>query len=86
MWEKTGHDEMLVFQPWPVADKSKLAKTSQTLAVSVNGKHRGEVALAADAGQDAIIAAAKEAASKFLTGEIVKTVFVPGRMVNFVIR
>jgi len=86
MWEKLGHSEMLVSQLWPVADESKLARTSQNISVSVNGKHRGAVSVSASASEKEISDAAKIVAEKFLTGEIVKTIFVPGKMINFVIK
>ena len=37
MWEKLGHKEMLVFQPWPTFDSAKLVDTEITIVVSVNG-------------------------------------------------
>lgn len=86
MWEKLGHADMLVFQPWPSYDESKLIKSSVILSVSVNGKFRGTIDVAAAASQDEIVAAAKVVAEKFLTGEIVKTIVVPNKMVNFVIK
>ena len=86
MWEKMGHSEMLVFHPWPIADESKLARTSQNISVSVNGKHRGTVQVSVTATENEISDAAKIVAEKFLTGDIVKTIFVPGKMINFVIK
>jgi len=85
MWEKTGHADMLVFQPWPVADESKLVATTITLGVSVNGKNRGEFTVAADAPESEITAAAQATAAKFIT-TIVKTIVVPGKLVNFVVK
>ena len=86
MWEKLGHKDMLVFEPWPVADESKLVKSTVKMAVSVNGKHRGEITIAADAPESDIVDAAQSAAEKYITGDIVKTIVIPGRMVNFVIK
>jgi leucyl-tRNA synthetase len=86
MWEKIGRKDMLVFQPWPTADESKLKRVSVTVAVSVNGKHRGEVTVASDADEATAVAAAKLVAEKYLTGEVVKTIVVPARMINFVVK
>ncbi|MCL2748564.1 MAG: leucine--tRNA ligase [Alphaproteobacteria bacterium] len=86
MWEKMGHREMLVFEPWPVADESKLVKSSVTVSVSVNGKHRGEVQVPVAATENEVSTAAHAVAEKYITGEIVKTIFVPGRMINFVVK
>ncbi len=86
MWEKLGNKEMLVFHSWPVADESKLARTLQNISVSVNGKHRGALQVPIAATENEISDAAKIIADKFLTGEIIKTIFVPGKMINFVIK
>ena len=58
---------------------------SISLGVSVNGKKRGEIEVAADADKETIIAAAKESVAKWLEGkEIVKEIFVPKKLVNIV--
>ncbi|MDR1361492.1 MAG: leucine--tRNA ligase [Rickettsiales bacterium] len=86
MWEKLGHTDMLVFAAFPKADESKLQKSVQTVVVSTNGKRRAEIDVAVAAAEEEIIAAAKVAAEKYLAGELVKTIFVPGKMVNFVVK
>jgi leucyl-tRNA synthetase len=60
---------------------------SLSLGVSVNGKKRAEIEVAADADKEEIIAAAKESISKWLEGkEIVKEILVPKKLVNIVIK
>lgn len=86
MWEKLGHSEMLVLHPWPDVDESKLERKSQNISVSVNGKHRGIIQVDVNATKDEITDAAKIVAEKFLTGEIIKTIFVPGKLINFLIK
>jgi len=87
MWEKLGHKDMLVFEPWPTFDASKLVQTSVTLAVTVNGKRIGEFVVGVDASETEIIAKAREVAGAKIDGaEIVKTIVVPKKLVNFVIK
>lgn len=86
MWGKLGHTEMLVFHPWPKYDESKLIKTDITIVVSVNGKRRGDFTVLANAKESEIIDQAKSVAEKYLTGEIIKTIVVPNKMVNFVLK
>ncbi|MCL1785874.1 MAG: leucine--tRNA ligase [Alphaproteobacteria bacterium] len=88
MWEKLGHKEMLVFEPWPVADETKLVKSTVTMAVSVNGKHRGEIHVPTNADEKMITEFALPVAKKYITGDIdaAKKIIVPGRMINFVIK
>ena len=84
MWEKLGHTEMLVFEPWPVADESKLVKQSVSVSVSVNGKFRGAVEVATDADENSVKEIAMPVAQKYLVGDIVKIIFVKNKMINFV--
>ncbi|MDR0804045.1 MAG: leucine--tRNA ligase [Rickettsiales bacterium] len=87
LWEKLGHAEMLVFAPWPEYDEAKLVRNQHNYAVSVNGKFRGEFITPDSASDEERIAAAKGIARKFLDGhEIIKTIHVPNKMINFVIR
>ena len=87
IWERLGHKEMLVFHPWPTYNASKLVKTSMTIVVSVNGKRAADFQIGVDATNDEIVAAAKTAATRKLDGvEIVKTIVVPNKLVNFVIK
>jgi leucyl-tRNA synthetase len=87
LWRRLGHAVSLAYEPWPVADPALLVADTVTLAVQVNGKRRDEVVVPADAGEDAIRAAALAAPNvvKHLAGRAPKKVIVvPGRLVNVV--
>ena len=87
MWEKIGHDEMLVFTPWPTFDATKLVETSMTIVVSVNGKRAADFVVPVDADEATIVEAARAAAASKLTDvEIIKTIVVPKKLVNFVVK
>ena len=87
MWEKIGHDEMLVFTPWPTFDVTKLVETSMTIVVSVNGKRAADFVVPVDADDATIVEAARAAAaSKLADVEIIKTIVVPKKLVNFVVK
>ena len=87
MWEKIGHDEMLVFTPWPTFDATKLVETSMTIVASVNGKRAADFVVPADADEATIVEAARAAAaSKLADVEIIKTIVVPKKLVNFVVK
>ena len=87
MWEKLGHKDMLVFEPWPTFDASKLVQTAATFAVTVNGKRVGEFSTAVDADNEELIARAREVAGNKINGaEIIKTIVVPKKLVNFVVK
>lgn len=87
MWEKLGNDTMLAFSPWPTYDASKLAKTEMTIVASVNGKRAAEFTVSVDASEPEIIDMARNAAAAKLNGaEIIKTIVVPKKLVNFVVK
>ena len=82
-----AREELLCEQRWPGYDPALVASDSVKVAVQVNGKLRGEVTVAAEAGE-AEVRARAEAEDKVkahLAGKTIrKVVFVPGRLMNFV--
>ncbi len=74
--------------PWPEADPDLLAAETVTIAVQVMGKLRGTIAVPPDTSRDDTLAAAKVEANvaRALQGKrIVKEIYVPNRIVNFVV-
>ena len=87
MWEKLGHKDILVFEPWPKYDESKLVATDMTIVVSVNGKRANDFVVPVDISESDLIETAKQAAERQLTGAtIIKTIVVPKKLVNFVVK
>ena len=87
MWEKLGHKDILVFQPWPTYDESKLAKSDMTIVVSVNGKRVKDFVVPVDISESDLVETAKKAAERQLTdATIIKTIVVPNKLVNFVVK
>ena len=85
LWEFTGHEGFCSLAPWPVFDESKTIEDEIEVAVQENGKLRTRITIKKDATKDEAIAAAKEALAGRLTGTIRKEIYVPGRIVNFVV-
>jgi leucyl-tRNA synthetase len=89
LWRKLGHAESLAHAPWPSFDPDKCIDETVEVGVQVNGKTRGSVALARDASQDDARAAALaiENVKKHVEGkELKKFVYVPARIINFVVK
>ncbi len=88
LWRRSGHDGFIHEQSWPTYDESALVKDSVVIAVQVNGKLRGQVEVAADADKETVIAAAKAESNvaRYLGGEIVREIVVPGKLVNLVVK
>jgi len=70
---------------WPVYDKSKLIAETIKIAVQVNGKVRGTIELPVDASEDEAVRLARAAAGKWLTATEKKVIYVPGKIINFVV-
>jgi len=87
LWLQLGHETPLVATPWPEADAALTVDDEITLAVQVNGKLRGTIALPRDAGKDEAEAAALAlpAVEKLLEGRAPrKVIVVPNKVVNVV--
>jgi len=87
--EKMGDRNLLAKTQWPVYDEAKTVESTIEIAVQVNGKLKGVVAVAADASEDDIKAAAQadEAVAAALQGmNIVKVIVIRGKIVNFVVK
>jgi leucyl-tRNA synthetase len=88
LWQRLGHGESLARHPWPRYDEAKLVESTMELPVQVNGKVRDKITVAADADQETILAAAAEAkgVQQWINGkEITKRLYVPKKLVNFVV-
>ena len=86
LWSMLGFESRVYQQKWPVYDEVKTQESVIEVAVQVNGKMRGTVRIPADATKEAAIAAGKEAVAGKLSGTIVKEIYVPGRIINLVVR
>ncbi|HEX3257207.1 MAG TPA: leucine--tRNA ligase [Pseudonocardia sp.] len=87
LWARLGHTTSLAYGPFPVADERYLVEESVEYPIQVNGKVRSRVTVAADAGADAVEAAALADAKviELLAGRAPrKVIVVPGRLVNVV--
>jgi len=86
LWQRLGAAQSLVREPWPPVDAAYLVDEEVEIAVQVKGKLRGRARVAKDASQDDFEAAAREAVADWLAqGEVVKTIVVPGKLVNFIV-
>jgi leucyl-tRNA synthetase len=89
LWSLLGNAETLAYAPWPTYDDSKIAEAEIEIPVQVNGKLRAKIRVPAGADQATMqrIAEADEVVQAQLAGKtIVKSIIVPGRMVNFVVK
>ena len=88
IWQMMGNGESLAYEPWPTYDESLCVDSSVTMGIQVNGKVKSEIQLAKDTpADDAREMALADAKVSKLIGdkEIKKFIYVPGRIINFVI-
>jgi leucyl-tRNA synthetase len=89
LWETLGRKGFTYHESWPTFDLKLAVEDMATIAIQVNGKLRDTIEMATSAGQEDIVAAAmaSEKVQVHLEGKtILKVVFVPGRLVNFVVK
>ncbi|SFV68556.1 Leucyl-tRNA synthetase [hydrothermal vent metagenome] len=89
LWFDLGHKSDIAFQDLPKVDKSALVQDEITIIVQVMGKLRAKIQVANNIAENDAISLAKnnENVIKFIEGKtIVKTIFVPNKLINFVIK
>ena len=89
LWHLCGHSESIHIQPWPAYNPAFLKVDEVEVVFQVNGKVRGRLLVPADSSEDELLEIAKEheKVRVYLEGKtIVKTITVPGKLVNIVVR
>ncbi|TVX77535.1 leucine--tRNA ligase [Corynebacterium sp. NML180780] len=89
LWAKLGHADTITFEPFPTFDESLLTDDTVEIPVQINGKVKARINVAADASKEDMEQAALDDArvTELTSGkQIIKTIVVPGRMVNLVVK
>ena len=84
LWEIMNYGGMLYQTSWPEYDEVKTVEQTVEIGVQVNGKVRGTVKLPKEVSKDDALKAAKEAVADKLTDNIIKEIYVPGKIINIV--
>lgn len=86
IWQVVGYEGRIYQTTWPEYEEAKTIEATIEIAVQINGKTRATLSIARDEAKDSVIAKAKEIIADKLTGNIVKEIYVPGRIVNIVMK
>ncbi len=89
LWQLLGHNETLAYEPWPEHDDALLVEAQLEIPVQFKGKVKAKIIVPADADQAKMeaLARADPRVAELLQGkEVVKTIVVPKRLVNFVVK
>ena len=88
-WNFLGHSETITYQSWPQFDESLMQQDKVTIAVQVNGKLRANINISKDLEEKDVVSEALslDNVEKYTSeGNIVKTIYVPNRLLNFVVQ
>ncbi|MBR6222611.1 MAG: leucine--tRNA ligase [Lachnospiraceae bacterium] len=89
LYESLGGEGYLSVAEWPKFDEAKTVDATKEIGVQVNGKVRGTIVIPADGEKDEVLSIAKadEKIASFLDGKtLVKEIYVPGKILNFVVK
>ena len=89
IWENLGHDDFLALAAWPEYDEAKTVEDTVEVGVQVNGKLKNTVAIPFNGEKDEALSIAKadEKVAAAMEGKsIVKEIYVPNKIINFVVK
>ena len=89
LWSMLGNEGFVLTSKWPVADPARMQEDTVVIAVQINGKLRAQIEVAAPPSEAAVMDAvfANERIVQWTSGkEVVKKIYVPGKLVNLVVR
>lgn len=89
LWSCLGHDNTIAYESWPEYDEAAILEDTIEIGVQVNGKVKGTVTLLLDEDKDSALSKAKaaEGVAAFIAGKnIIKEIYVPGKIVNLVVK
>mgnify|MGYP000893903538 FL=1 len=86
LWSVKNYGGYVYQQTWPEFDEAKTVESTVEIAVQINGKTKATLAIGKEDPKDEVIAKAKEVIADKLTCNVIKEIYVPGRIVNIVMK
>ena len=86
LWEELGHTESVFKAGWPKYDENAMKDDEIKVPVQINGKTKAVIEISADASKEEALAAGKEAIADKLTGNVIKEIYVPKKIINIVMK
>ena len=84
LWAELGGTDSVFHQPWPAADAEAMKDDTIQVPVQVNGKTRAVVEISVDATKEEALAAGRAAVEGKITGNVIKEIYVPKKIINIV--
>ena len=88
-WSLLGHAETISYESWPQFEEELIQLDEVTIVVQVNGKLRANINIDKDSDEKDVVAEALslDNVEKYTSnGSIIKTIYVPNRLLNFVVK
>ena len=86
IWEKLGHEDSIFHAQWPAHDEELMKDDEIEVPVQINGKTKAVISIPAEISKEDAIAKGKEALGDKLTGNIIKEIYVPKKIINIVVK
>lgn len=84
LWQVLGHDTSVFAAQWPEHDEEAMKDDEVEVPVQINGKTRAVISIPVDISKEDAIARGKEAVADKLTGNVIKEIYVPKKIINIV--
>lgn len=86
LWQRAGYEGRIYNTAWPEYEEAKTVEASIEIALQINGKIKAQMMIGKDEEKDSVLAKARETLGDKLQGTVVKEIYVPGRIVNIVVK
>lgn len=86
LWQRAGYEGRIYNTAWPEYEEAKTVEASIEIALQINGKIKAQMMISKDEEKDSVLAKARETLGDKLQGTVVKEIYVPGRIVNIVVK
>ena len=86
LWSQMGHTTSVFSNTWPTYEEAYLKDVEIEIAVQVNGKTKGTIMIGTEEAKEEVLEKARKAMAGKITGTIVKEIYVPGKIVNIVVK
>ena len=86
IWNVCGYEGYVYQQPWPEYDEAKTVENTIEIAVQINGKTKAVISIPAEISKEDAIAEGKKAVADKISGNIIKEIYVPKKIINIVVK
>ncbi len=86
LYQELGHEDSVFKTSWPIYDEEAMKDDEKEIAVQINGKTKATICISVDMKKEEVLTLAKKEVEEKIEGNIVKEIYVPGRIVNLVIK